>query len=77
LPWVKLGITAVAAAAWHCTECAPGGDHIVRKIITWGLGLFVVFYLFTDPTGAAGFVHSVFNGLHSLATSLTTFVNSL
>jgi len=50
---------------------------MVRKIITWGLGLFVVFYLFTDPTGAAGFVHSVFNGLHSLATSLTTFVNSL
>ena len=50
---------------------------MVRKIITWGLGLFVVFYLVTDPTGAAGFVHSVFNGLHSLATSMTTFVNSL
>jgi hypothetical protein len=50
---------------------------VVRKIITWGLGLFLVFYLVTDPTGAAGFVHSVFNGLHSLATSMATFVNSL
>jgi hypothetical protein len=50
---------------------------MVRKILTWGLGLFVIFYLFTDPTGAAGFVHSVLHGLHTLATSLTTFVNSL
>ena len=50
---------------------------MVRKIITWGLGLFVVFYLLTDPTGAAGFVHGALNGLHTLATSLATFVNSL
>jgi hypothetical protein len=56
---------------------APGGDHMVRKIVTWGLVLFVVFYLVTDPTGAATFVHSIFNGLHSVASSLATFVNSL
>jgi hypothetical protein len=50
---------------------------VVRRIVTWGLVLFVIFYLVTDPTGAATFVHSVYNGLHSVATSLATFVNSL
>jgi len=50
---------------------------MVRKIITWGLVIFVIFYLVTDPTGAATIVHNIFHGLHSLATSMTTFVNSL
>ena len=50
---------------------------MLRKIIQWGLGLFVLFYLVTNPTGAAGFVHTVFNGLHSISTSLSTFVSSL
>ena len=45
--------------------------------MTWGLGLFVIFYLVTDPSGAAGFVHSVFGGLHSLAVSMSTFVHDL
>jgi hypothetical protein len=50
---------------------------MVRKIVTWGLVLFAIFYLVTDPTGAAGFVHGVFNGLHTAATSMARFVNSL
>lgn len=50
---------------------------MLGKIIRWAIILFVVFYLVTDPTGAAGLVHSVINGLHSVATSMATFVNSL
>jgi len=76
LPWVKLGITAVAAA-WHCTECALGGVRMLGKIIRWALLLFVVFYLVTDPTGAAGLVHGAIDGLRAVATSLASFVNSL
>ena len=50
---------------------------MLRKIITWGAVLFVIFYVVTDPTGAAGFVHGVIGWLHTAATSLATFVNSL
>jgi hypothetical protein len=50
---------------------------MLRKIITWAIVLFVLFYLATEPTGAAGVVHHAYNGLHDAATSLATFVNSL
>jgi hypothetical protein len=60
-----------------CTESALGGDRMLKKIITWAVVLFVVFYIATQPTGAAGFVHHAFNGLHSAANSMARFVNSL
>lgn len=50
---------------------------MLRKIITWGLVGFAAFYLVTDPHGAAHFAHQVAGGLHNLATSMATFVNSL
>ena len=50
---------------------------MLRKLITWAIVLFVLFYLATEPTGAAGVVHHAYNGLHDAASSLATFVNSL
>jgi hypothetical protein len=50
---------------------------MLRKIITWAIVLFILFYLATEPTGAAGVVHHAYNGLHDAASSLATFVNSL
>jgi len=50
---------------------------MLRKIISWAIVLFILFYLATEPTGAAGVVHHAYNGLHDAATSLATFVNSL
>jgi len=50
---------------------------MLKKIITWAVVLFIVFYIATQPSGAAGFVHSAFNGLHSAANSMAKFVNSL
>jgi hypothetical protein len=50
---------------------------MLRKIITWALVLFVVFYVATQPTGAADFVHHAYNGLHDAANSMAQFVNSL
>ena len=47
------------------------------KLIKWGLIAFAVFYLATDPTGAAGFVHHAYNGVHSAASSMARFVDSL
>ncbi len=50
---------------------------MLRKIITWAIVLFVIFYLATEPTGAADLVHHAYNGVHDAANSLATFVNSL
>jgi hypothetical protein len=50
---------------------------MLRKIITWAIVLFIVFYIATQPTGAAGFVHHFYNGLHAAANSMAQFVNSL
>jgi predicted PurR-regulated permease PerM len=48
-----------------------------KKIVTWVLVIFVVFYLLTDPNGAATFVSHAFNSLKSAGNSLSTFVSHL
>jgi hypothetical protein len=50
---------------------------MLKKIITWAVVLFVIFFVATQPTGAAGFVHSALDGLHSAANSMAKFVDSL
>jgi hypothetical protein len=51
--------------------------RMLKRVITWAIVIFIVYYLATDPSGAANFVHHIFNGLKSAAASMTTFVNSL
>jgi hypothetical protein len=50
---------------------------MLKKVITWAIVLFIVFYIATQPTGAANLVHTAYNGLHSAANSMARFVNSL
>jgi hypothetical protein len=50
---------------------------MLGKIIRWAIVLFIVFYLATEPAGAANFVHHAYNGLHDAANSMARFVNSL
>jgi len=50
---------------------------MLSRIIGWVLVVFVVYYLVTDPDGAARFVHSVLNGLRDAGDSLSRFVNRL
>jgi hypothetical protein len=50
---------------------------VLKKILTWGIVLFIVFYLVTQPVGAADVLHSAFNGLKTIGNSLATFINSL
>lgn len=40
---------------------------MAQKVVTWAIVLFVVFYIATEPSGAAGFVHQAFKGLHDAA----------
>jgi hypothetical protein len=50
---------------------------VLKKIITWAIVIFVVYYLATNPTGAANFVTDAFNWLKSAGAAMATFVNSL
>jgi len=50
---------------------------MLKKVLTWAIVLFIIFYVATEPTGAGDLVHHAYNGLHSAANSLATFVNSL
>ena len=54
-----------------------GGDHVLRKVITWAIVIFIVYYLATDPSGAANFLQHAFNGLKSAGNSMSRFVNKL
>jgi hypothetical protein len=49
----------------------------VKKIATWAIVIFLAWYLFTQPTGAANAVHNLLNLLKNAGTSIATFLNSL
>jgi hypothetical protein len=49
----------------------------VKRVITWVIVIFVIYYLATDPTGAAHAMHAALNGLKSAGNSLSTFVSNL
>jgi hypothetical protein len=50
---------------------------MLRKIITWAIVIFLVFYLLTQPQGAANVINGLLNLLKDAGNSLATFVNSL
>jgi hypothetical protein len=49
----------------------------VKKIVGWLVVVFVVWYLLTNPDGAATFGRHVLDGLRSAGNSLSKFVSSL
>jgi hypothetical protein len=50
---------------------------VLKKIITWAIVIFIVFYLLTQPQGAANVIHGIIDLLRDAGNSLATFVNSL
>jgi len=50
---------------------------MLRKIVTWAIVIFIVFYLLTQPSGAAHVINNLLNLLKEAGNSLATFVNSL
>lgn len=50
---------------------------MLKTVITWGIVIFVVFYLVTQPTSSGHLISSGFHGLHDAGSSLARFVNSL
>jgi hypothetical protein len=49
----------------------------VKKALTWGGLIFVVFYLVTEPASSGHLLSSAFHGLHDAGNSLASFVHSL
>jgi large-conductance mechanosensitive channel len=49
----------------------------LKKVITWLVVAFVVFYVIKYPETAAQYVRSAGNALGNVATSLADFVGSL
>lgn len=50
---------------------------MVKKIVIWALVAFAVYFLLSDPDGAARLVSHLFGDLRSAGHSLSSFVSSL
>lgn len=50
---------------------------MLKKVLTWGGIAFVVYYLATQPAGAAGFVDGAINWLKSAGNSMSQFLNNI
>ena len=50
---------------------------VLRKVVTWAIVIFIVYYLATNPTGAADFVKGIYHWLQGAGKSMTKFVNHL
>jgi hypothetical protein len=72
-----LGITATTTARRRLQMRGAGGDQMLGKIIRWAIVLFIIFYVATQPTGAANLVHHGYNGIHDAANSMARFVDNL
>jgi hypothetical protein len=66
-----------ASAAAVCPAAAEPEAGVTRKAGLWALALFVIFYIATEPTGAAAMARHAYNGVHDAAASLAQFVNAL
>jgi hypothetical protein len=50
---------------------------MLKKVITWAIVIFIVFFLVTQPTSSANLIHGWYHNLHDIGTSLSTFLRSL
>jgi hypothetical protein len=50
---------------------------MLTRIIGWALVAFAVYFLLTDPAGAAGVAHSALDGLRHAANQLSQFGRQL
>ena len=50
---------------------------MLRKVLAWAVVIFIIYYLATNPSGAAHALHAAFNGLKSAGNSMSRFVDKL
>jgi hypothetical protein len=49
----------------------------LKKILGWAVVIFIAYYLFTSPTGAASVMRNLFHLLSEAGSSLATFLTNL
>ena len=49
----------------------------LKRVITWVIVIFIIYFLATNPIGAAHAMHAALNGLRQAGNSLSTFVSHL
>lgn len=49
----------------------------LRKVIVFGMAVFIIYYFVASPGGAADVFRSAWHGLENVGQSLSGFVNSL
>ena len=50
---------------------------MLKKILIWGGVAFLIFYVATRPSDAAGGVHSLFSGLQTVGAGFGDFVSGI
>ena len=50
---------------------------MLKKVLAWAAVAFVIYYLATNPHGAAGLVTGVLNALKVAAHSLASFLSNI
>lgn len=49
----------------------------LKKLLTWAIVIFLIFYLATHPASSAHILRHLYNGLNEVAHSLSKFVDNL
>ena len=65
------------AAFVPCTACAREVIGTLKKVLTLAGVAFVIYYLATDPHGAANVVTGAINWLKSAGNALAQFLNHI
>lgn len=50
---------------------------MIKRVLTWAVAIFVIYFLATQPTASAGIVHSWYNVVRDVGISLSRFVTQL
>lgn len=73
----KYGQLASAARNDHRLYASAEEPVMVQKIVLWAIVIFAVWFLFTNPDGAAALGSHILNGLKSAGAALSTFISHL
>jgi hypothetical protein len=71
-----LGYAEVSAGC-GCDVCGREVIGMLKKVLTWGAIAFVIYYLATNPNGAAHLVTGALNWLKDAGQSLSKFLSNI
>jgi hypothetical protein len=60
-----------------CDACGREVNAMLKKILTWAAIAFVIYYLATNPHGAAHVVSGALTWLKTAGNALATFLNHI